>query len=54
MVAFAVLLLLHVPPVVPSFKAVMLPAHTDTVPVIVSGVGFTVIALVTWQPLARL
>ena len=60
-VAFAVLLLLQVPPVVPpvpplavSLSAVVLPAHTDIAPVIVSGSAFTVIALVTRQPLARL
>ena len=38
-----VLLLLHVPPVVPSLSVVVEPTHIDELPVIATGVGFTVI-----------
>jgi hypothetical protein len=43
-VACAVLLLLQVPPAVPSLKVVVKPTHTLVVPVIAAGTGLTVIA----------
>ena len=50
MVPTAVLLLLHVPPVVASPRVVVLPAHIVVVPVIPPGVGFTVMTVVVLQP----
>ena len=47
------LLLLHTPPVVMSFRAVVEPTHTFRVPVIAAGVGLTVIILVTAHPVAN-
>ena len=41
-VAIAVLLLLHVPPVVPSLSATVDPTHTLVVPAIADGGVFTV------------
>ena len=41
-VAIAVLLLLHVPPVVASPSVVVAPAQTLVVPVIAAGAGLTV------------
>lgn len=48
------LLLLHVPPVVPSLNVVVEPTHTFVVPVITAGLGLTVIGKMTLQlPAAR-
>ena len=44
------LLLLQVPPPVRSVNAVVKPAHTDNVPVIPTGTGFTVTTAVVIQP----
>ena len=41
-VARLVLLLLHVPPVMPSLRPVVDPAHTDAVPEIAGGNAFIV------------
>ena len=46
----AVLLLLHVPPAVPSVNVVVKPTHTVIVPVITPGNGFTVTTAVMIQP----
>jgi hypothetical protein len=50
-VAILVALLLHVPPEVTSFRGVVLPTHTDAVPVMDEGSGLTVTTEVTRQPL---
>jgi len=49
-VAVPVLLLLHVPPVVVSPKAVVAPWHTFVMPVIDAGTGLTVTMVVRVQP----
>ena len=49
-VATAVTLLLHVPPVVELERVVPVPAHITIVPVIAPGFGFVVTACVTKQP----
>jgi len=49
-VAIVVLLLLHVPPPVRSPNGVVFPEHTDSVPVILCGPGFTVTVAVVAQP----
>jgi hypothetical protein len=46
------MLLLHTPPVGVLTRVVVLPAHTDIVPVIVAGVAFTVSSRVLIQPVA--
>ena len=46
----AILLLLHVPPVVASFKVVVVPAHIVVLPVIPAGDGFTVIVVPIEHP----
>jgi len=48
--AMALLLLVHVPPVVASFRFVVAPGQMLFVPVIPGGVGFTVTVVVTEQP----
>ena len=48
--AVALELLLHVPPVVASASVVVEPTHTDAVPVIAAGSGFTVTIAFDWQP----
>ena len=52
-VAMALLLLLHVPLVVPSPRVVVDPAHTVVVPVMANGIGFTVIVNVLLQPVGN-
>ncbi len=49
-VAFAVLLLLHVPPLVAFAKVVVLPVHVTAVPVITAGIAFTVTSRVLKHP----
>jgi hypothetical protein len=49
-VAIAILLLLQVPPVVPSLNVVVKPTQTDAIPVIAAGTGFTVTTAVCLQP----
>ena len=49
-VAFAVLLLIQVPPVVASVRFVCSPAHTTAVPVIMPGAGLTVTSFVAEHP----
>jgi hypothetical protein len=49
-VATAVLLLLHVPPVVVLLNVVVLPTHTAVMPVIAPGSGLTVIMVEVKQP----
>jgi hypothetical protein len=51
-VAIAVLLLTHVPPVEAVARGVVRPAHTSRVPVITAGIGFvvTVVVVVVAQP----
>jgi len=51
-VASEVLLELQVPLAVPSLKVVVDPSHTEAVPVIAAGLGFTVISNVTKQLVA--
>ena len=48
--AIAVLLLLHVPPVIPSLKVVAMPAQMFDAPLIADGVGITVTVMVEAQP----
>jgi hypothetical protein len=52
-VAWAVLLLLQVPPAVRSDKVVVKPIQTLVVPVITAGIGLTVIAEVIKHPVPR-
>ena len=49
-----VLLLLQVPPVEASVKAVVKPTHTLAVPVIAAGKGLTVTGVVIIQPVESL
>ena len=49
-VATAMLLLLHVPPIVASLSVVVLPTQTAVTPVIAAGSGLTVIIVVVRQP----
>ena len=49
-VASVVFVLLHVPPLVPSPKENVVPAHTDMEPVIAEGAVTTVTGKVTLQP----
>ena len=48
--AMVVLLLLHVPPVVVLLSVVVEPIHTEDVPLIAAGNGFTVMVFVTLAP----
>jgi hypothetical protein len=48
----AELLLLHVPAGV-LFNVVVVPVHTESVPVITEGIGFTEIVFIAVQPVAR-
>jgi protein-L-isoaspartate O-methyltransferase len=41
---------LHVPPAVASLKVVVKPGQTCAVPVIATGVGYTVTAMLSEQP----
>ena len=54
MVAVAVLLLLHVPPVAPSFRFVVRPTQTTAVPDIAGGNGLTVTTVVAAQPVDKI
>ena len=47
-------LLLHTPPPGVAFSVVLLPMHTDSVPVIAAGAVFTDTVVVRWQPVANL
>ena len=49
-VAIDVLLLLHVPPVVPSLSVVVVPAHIENTPNITEGTLVTVTFVVARQP----
>jgi hypothetical protein len=49
-VATAVLLLLHAPAAVASLNDVVRPAHTEVVPLITAGIGFTSTEVVLVQP----
>lgn len=49
-VACEVLLLLHVPPEVPSLNVIVAPMHTADAPVIAAGDGLTVIVAALTQP----
>jgi hypothetical protein len=51
-VAFVVLLLLHVPPVVESERVDVFPTHSIRLPPIAATPAFTVTTLVTEQPAA--
>jgi hypothetical protein len=51
-VAIAVLLLVHEPPVVADDKVEVKPSHTTAVPVITAGSGFTVAGAKALQPVA--
>ncbi len=46
----AVLLLLHVPPLVALLSVVVIPAHNDDAPLIDDGKAFTTIDLTVIQP----
>jgi hypothetical protein len=46
----AVLVVLHIPPLVPSLNVVEVPGHTFIVPVMATGAGLTVIGKLTEQP----
>jgi hypothetical protein len=50
-VAFAGLLLVHMPPAVPSLRVVLLPTHTLGVPAIGTGDELTVTTVAVAQPL---
>lgn len=52
-VAIEISLLLHAPPVVISFRTVVRPVHTVSVPVIDAGKGLTVTIVVPIHPVAR-
>jgi hypothetical protein len=52
-VAIGRLPLLHVPPLLPSVKAVVCPWHTDEIPVIPPGSGLTVTIANTEQPVGN-
>jgi hypothetical protein len=52
-VATVVLLLLQLPPDVPSVSTVVAPVQIEEIPAIAAGVGFTVIDFVAMQPLPR-
>ena len=49
-VATAVLLLVHVPPVVASLNVMVCPAHTLVIPVMADGAELIVIAVLDLQP----
>lgn len=49
----AILLLLQLPPVIPSINVIVLPEHTVVGPVIGPGAGFTVTVVVTKQPVGN-
>jgi hypothetical protein len=49
-VAFAVLLLLHVPPAAILLNVVVEPTHTEVAPVMLVGVAFTVTTVVAAEP----
>lgn len=49
-VATVTLLLAHVPPVLALLSVVVAPVHTDVVPVIAAGSGFTVTTIDLAQP----
>ena len=49
----ALLLLLHVPPPVPSDNVIVTPTHTCDAPLIAPGNGLTVIGAVMWQPVGK-
>jgi hypothetical protein len=51
--AIAVLSIVQVPPLVASVNAVVNPAQTLVVPVIVGGIGYTVTVVVAVQPVGR-
>jgi hypothetical protein len=53
MVTFA-LLLLQVPPLVALLRLVVRPIHTNVVPVIEAGNGFTVTTVVAMQPVPNI
>ena len=48
--ATLVLLLLHMPPVIPSFKTIDDPAHKVAAPLIKDGVAYTVTSALEEQP----
>jgi hypothetical protein len=48
--ALVVALLLHVPPGAELPSNVEVPTHTDNIPVLASGIGFTVTSTVREQP----
>lgn len=52
-VAVAVLLLLHVPPVVVELNVVTAPVHTVEAPDIAAGNGLTVTVAITRQPVGN-
>lgn len=52
-VAIAVLLLLHEPPVVALARVADTPTQTEDAPVMPAGSGFTVAGVVTVQPVPR-
>ena len=52
-VAWAIALLVHVPPAVASLKAEVKPTHTFEVPVMAEGVVLTVIRVVAIQPVGN-
>jgi hypothetical protein len=49
-VATVVVLLVHLPPVVPSLRVLVCPAHMLVIPVIGNGLAFTVITELVIQP----
>ena len=49
-VAIVVVLLVHLPPAVPSASVVDCPTHMLVIPVIGSGLAFTVITVLVIQP----
>jgi hypothetical protein len=50
MVPIAVVLLVHVPPVIGCVSGVVSPSHTELAPTIADGAGVTVTTLVDVQP----
>jgi hypothetical protein len=52
-VATAVLLLLHVPPLVVLLNTVVDAWHTESSPVIPAGAGLTITVVIVWQPVGN-
>ena len=52
-VATVVVLLVHLPPPVPSLRVLVCPTHSVVIPVMGSGLAFTEITVLVMQPAPR-